>query len=233
MPEQQITEGMEPKEYIGMVCHELKTPLTLLNMIIQLLDKKIGNNYDPSINKSIAKADEQIRKMGNLINSFLNNQVMETGDLYLNCERFKLNHLVGEIAEQFRNRETNHLIILDCTEAIVINGDREKLGCVLSNILSNAIKYSPGGKYIYIKCFRNCQNALVWIRDEGMGIEQKYINQIFEKRFRINEGNAGKISGSGIGLYLSSVIVKKHGGNIWAESTTGQGSTFYFSLPLS
>jgi signal transduction histidine kinase len=198
MYENKLAEATESREYMAMVCHELKTPLTLLNAIIQLLDKKIGDNYDQSINKSISKADEQIRKMGNLINSFLN--VAEPGDICLDCECFKLNHLIAEVAEQFRSTNTHPKIILDCTESIVINGDREKLGCVLSNILSNAIKYSPAGKFIYVKCFQTRQKAFVWVRDEGIGIEQKYINQIFEKRFRINEGNAGRAGGSGIGL---------------------------------
>jgi len=232
MPEHQTNTGIESKEYIGMVCHELKTPLTSLNAIIQLLDKKIGPNRDQKIHENIARADAQIRKMGKLINSFLSEQVIDTGDICLNCERFKLNHLVGEVAEQFRSMSSSHMIIQDCAETIVVNADREKLGCVLSNILSNAIKYSPGEKFVYVKCFSTCKNVFVRIRDEGMGIDAKYINRIFDRGFRVYEGNAGKIHGSGIGLYLSAAIVKKHGGKIWAESIAGQGSTFYFSLPL-
>jgi len=232
MPVHHKTAGMKSKEYISMVCHELKTPLTSLNAIIQLLDKKIGPNRDQNINESIARADVQIRKMGKLINTFLNDQVMKAGDICLNCERFKLNHLVGEVAEQFRGTSSSHLIIQDCTETILVDADREKLGCVLSNILSNAIKYSPGEKFVYVKCFSTCKNVLVRIRDEGMGIDAKYINRIFDLGFRVYEGNAGKINGLGIGLYLSSLIIKKHSGKIWVESTEGQGSTFYFSLPL-
>ena len=219
-------------DFIGIVCHELKTPLTVLTTIVQLLNKKLNAAEDASINRSLTKAEEQIKKMGNLINGFLNISFLETGEIDIDRAEFKLNHLIGEIVQETRGLIKNQFIILDCDDPIVVSADRDKIGCVLSNLICNAIKYSSEGRCIYIKCFKSINKVIVRIRDEGIGIKPENLDRLFDRFFRANCDYAKKVEGFGIGLYLSSAIIKQHNGSIWAESEFGKGSTFYFSLPL-
>jgi signal transduction histidine kinase len=116
---------------------------------------------------------------------------------------------------------------------VSVNADRDKIGAVISNLLSNAAKYSPKGKVIEVACKKEGDQAVVSIKDEGMGINQRDIEKIFDRYYRVETNNTQYISGFGIGLYLSAEIIHRHDGKIWACSEIGQGSTFYFSLPLT
>ena len=116
----------------------------------------------------------------------------------------------------------------------MVNADKDKINSVVSNLISNAIKYSPRGTLIEINSQVHDRTVTVSVKDEGMGIKPQDINNIFDRYYRIETDNTRYISGFGIGLYLSAEIIKSHpGGKIWAESETGKGSTFYFSLPLA
>jgi len=115
----------------------------------------------------LKRAGEQIKKTENPINSFLNVSFLETGVIALDKTEFKLNHLIGEIVQETRDIVKNHFIILDCDDPVIICADRGKIGCVLSNLLCNAIKYSPEGKSIYVKFFRSANKVVVRIRDQA------------------------------------------------------------------
>jgi two-component system, OmpR family, sensor histidine kinase VicK len=233
MSNYQLSSTQNHDDYINIVCHELKTPLTLLTAIIQLLNKKADVVEDTSISRSLAKAEEQVKKMGNLVNSFLNASFLENGKITLDKTDFKLNHLIGEVVQEVRGLLKNQFIILDCNEPVVVFADRNKIACVLSNLLCNAIKYSPSGSKIYIKCFSTVNKVTVRVRDEGIGIKPEDLDKLFQRFFRVNNEGFKHIEGFGIGLYLSSAIIKQHEGNIWAESRYGEGSTFYFNLPIN
>jgi signal transduction histidine kinase len=124
---------------------------------------------------------------------------------------------------------THHITFSPCT-AMQINADRDKIGSVISNLISNAIKYSPKGKNVTIKCIRHESEVVVSFQDEGMGIKPDDLDKIFDRYYRVETNQ--HISGFGIGLYLSAEIIERHNGRIWAESESGIGSNFYFSLPL-
>ena len=113
-----------------------------------------------------------------------------------------------------------------------MNADRDKISSVVSNYISNAIKYSPKEKTITVSCSIGNGQVIVSVKDEGMGINPEDLAKIFERYYRVETKNTRHISGFGIGLYLSSEIIERHGGRVWAESEAGVGSTFYFSLPL-
>ena len=220
-------------DFISIVCHELKTPLTLLSAHVQILNKKLEAVDDSIVGSSLAKAEEQIRKIGKLINGFLNASFLESGVIDIHKSDFKLNHLIGEVVQETRGLVKNQFIITDCDAPIIVNADRDKIACVLSNLICNAIKYSPEGKCIYVQCFHSPNQAIVRVRDEGAGIKPENLDRLFERFFRADCKEIKKEEGFGIGLYLSSAIIQQHGGNIWAESEFGNGATFYFSLPLS
>jgi signal transduction histidine kinase len=104
---------------------------------------------------------------------------------------------------------------------------------VVSNLVSNAIKYSPRGKLIGIRCQVSGGMVIVSVKDEGMGIKPQDLGQIFDRYYRVETSHTRHISGFGIGLYLSAEIIKRHDGEIWVESESGKGSKFYFSLPIT
>ena len=219
-------------DFISIVCHELKTPLTLLSAHVQILSKKLEQNEDATIGTSLAKAEEQIKKIGKLINGFLNASFLESGVIDICKTDFKLNHLIGEVIQETRGLVKNQFIVTDCDAPVTVHADRDKISCVLSNLLCNAIKYSPEGKCIYVQCFHSATQAIVRVRDEGVGIKPEDLDRLFERFFRADCKEVKKVEGFGIGLYLSSAIIQQHGGSIWAESEYGNGSIFYFSLPL-
>jgi signal transduction histidine kinase len=113
----------------------------------------------------------------------------------------------------------------------MVKGDSQRIEQVVINLLSNAIKYSPGASSVEVKMIKQQDKALVAVIDNGLGIAEDKINNLFSRFYRIEEATPN-ISGLGIGLYLSHEIISRHQGTIWVESELGKGSTFWFSLPL-
>jgi two-component system sensor histidine kinase VicK len=219
-------------DFIGMVSHELKTPLTSLKAYVQVLNarsKKENNSFAIS---SLSKVELQINKMSALINGFLNLSRLESGKIHLNRLDFRVDDLVREIIEECSLVMSTHKIRLLPGDAETINADRDKIGQVITNLISNAVKYSPRGEVVELECMLLGDKVQVSVRDEGMGIREQDKDKIFERFYRVESAHTENISGFGIGLYLSAEIVKRHGGEIWLESEKGVGSTFYFSLPV-
>lgn len=218
-------------DFIGMVSHELKTPLTSLTAYIQLLHSKASKNEDGFALNVLEKANNQSKKMVNMINSFLNVSRLESGKIHIDAELFDVSILLTEIKEEFSVVINSHRFIFQ-TEEIFITADREKIGQVINNFISNAIKYSPIGSSISISCSTNNGLAVVSVQDEGIGIDQEDQQQLFERYYRVSN-QPQTVSGFGIGLYICAEIIKRHHGEIWLESEAGKGSTFFFSLPIS
>jgi len=217
-------------DFIGMVSHELKTPLTSLNGYLQLLQRKAKKNDDDFSTNALDTANKQVKKMTAMINGFLNVSRLESGKIVLNKSNFRLDELVKSIVEESRFVDLNHHITYKADEPIELFADEDKIGSVLSNLLSNAVKYAPNNKNIEVHCSLTGGMAVVCVKDEGMGIKQEDLALLFDRYYRVESNNT--ISGFGIGLYLSAEIVERHNGKIWAESEPGKGSRFYFSLPL-
>lgn len=230
-----ITEQKENElrknDFIGMVSHELKTPLTSLKAYIQVLNAKAKTGEDGFEKHALAKADLQVKKMGDMINGFLNISRLESGNLTLARQNFDLDELLTEIIDDIKITMNTHEIRFGPCPPVTVVADKDKIGSVLTNLLNNAIKYSPKGKPIEVKCEMLPDGALVSVRDEGMGIPQQDVPHVFDRYFRVESKYMAHISGFGIGLYLSAEIIKQHQGKIWVESEPEKGSTFYFSLP--
>ena len=165
-----------------------------------------------------------------MINGFLNVSRLESGKLLIEKTNFSLSELLKETIEETYVSQSSHQIILNPTCEVNINADRNKIGNVISNLISNGLKYSDNGTRIEINCKLHHTEVEIQIKDEGIGIKPEDIDKLFERYYRV-QGNH-TISGFGIGLYLSAEIIERHGGRIWAESEEGKGSVFYFTLPL-
>jgi PAS domain S-box-containing protein len=219
-------------DFIGMASHELKTPLTSLSALLQVVGAKLKNSPDSFLAGAMEKANIQVKRMTNMVNGFLNVSRLEAGKIQIDKQPFDLDELLQEVTEEARIVSKGHQIVLDSCGAVTLNADRDKIGSVLSNLVSNAVKYSPRGKLVRLACSVTDNKVTVGIADEGMGIKAKDLPQIFDRYHRVESEHTRHISGFGIGLYLSAEIIKRHDGEIWAESEIGVGSTFYFSLPL-
>ncbi len=229
---EQKQDEIRKNDFIAMVSHELKTPLTSLKGYMQLLTAKNRKNEDGFTFQALEKGNAQITKMTNMINGFLNVSQLEAGKIYLNKQVLPLNDLMDEIVEEISITTQNHYIIIRPCPIISVNADQEKIGQVINNFLSNAVKYSPRGKNIELSCKEVNGWVQVSVKDEGIGINAADIDKLFDRFYRVDNPNTQNISGFGIGLYLCSEIIQRHNGKIWVESEPGKGSVFHFSLPM-
>jgi two-component system, OmpR family, sensor histidine kinase VicK len=231
-----ITESkrdeIRKNDFIAMASHELKTPLTSLKAYLQLLETKLNGVTDPFIKTAVVKSGNQVNKMTALIHSFLDISKLEPGKLQLKIQNFDINKLIGESVTESRAVSSTHHLMFKHSGHIHVDADREKTGQVISNFISNAIKYSPKGSEICLHSEVADGQVQVSVKDEGMGIKLKDQEKIFQRFYRADEEDMKNVSGFGIGLYLSSEITQRHKGKIWVKSEEGRGSIFYFSLPL-
>jgi len=227
--EKKLTEKKKD-EFIGFVSHELKTPLTSLRSYIQVaLHKSKGENHD-FISHALTKAEQQTKKMENMISDFLNISRFEDGQMKLEVSSFDLTSSIHACLEDARVSSSRHQLSYQGEKHAMAMGDIEKISLVLTNLISNAQKYSPEGGAITISCDKTEHGFIVSVKDQGIGISKEDQKSMFQKFYRIKSEKTRFISGFGIGLYLASSIINMHGSAIHVESTVGLGSIFSFSL---
>jgi signal transduction histidine kinase len=232
-----ITENklneIRKNDFIAIASHELKTPLTSLKAYIQLLHGNALRSGDSFLVNALQKSENQINKMTKLIYGFLDLSKLESGKLRLERHEFDINALIEEVAADNRPIAQSHAITFTGGKPIIITADREKIGQVINNLISNAVKYSP--KNTDIKVSVQCLNNQVKVSvcDNGIGIKLNDQQRIFQRFYRVEDDSTKGFSGFGIGLYLSAEIIELHQGKIGVESSEGRGSEFYFVLPAS
>lgn len=215
-------------EFIGIASHELKTPLTSVKAYIQLLDRHVGH-LDNKSKEFIWKANSHINRLNNLISDLLDVSKIQGGKLQYNITAFDFDEMIKEGVEGVQHTEPKHQIIVEGRANAIVEGDKNRIEQVLINFLTNAIKYSPEAKTVEVKVKREEDNITVAVTDYGIGISKRNLRKVFSKFYRVQD-ITHKFSGLGIGLFISSEIIKRHQGKIWVESTEGKGSTFYFSI---
>lgn len=225
-------DEIRKNDFIGMVSHELKTPLTSMKGYIQLVLGKMRKQEEGFATGILEKANTQVIKMTSMINGFLNISRLESGKIHIDHEIFDLAELIRESEAESLATIASHTIIYAPVEPTQVNADWDKIGQVIHNLISNAVKYSPQGSTINIACVTVNGTAHISVKDQGMGIKTEDITKIFDRYYRVEGGHMFSISGFGIGLYLCAEIIHRHNGKIWAESEFGEGSTFNFNLPL-
>ena len=230
---EQKKDDQRKSDFIGIVSHELKTPLTSLSAYIQLLQLYAKKNEDKFAANSLDKAHKQIGKMNTMINGFLDVSRLEAGKMQIDKQYFDMATLIKDIEEESVASISSHHVVFASIKPIFIDADRDKIGHVINNLISNAVKYSPARTTISIGCTTRNGTVVVSVRDQGIGIAESDGKRLFERYYRVESEYTKSISGFGIGLYLSAEIIKRHHGKIWLESELNKGSTFYFSVPLA
>ena len=225
-------EEQRKNDFVAMVSHELKTPLTTIHSYIQLLLAKSKKESDDFYVKALSRTEIQTKRMTAMINDFLNVARLEEGEISIHKEVFEFSKLASEIAQDVQFLTEKHEIRLVECDKIFIKGDRDKIGQVLNNLLTNAIKYDPNGGMITLGCQKEGNSVKIYVKDEGIGIRDEDQKRLFERFYRAEDDKLKMVSGFGIGLYLVSEILRHHGSKIEVESKENEGSTFYFSLVI-
>lgn len=227
---EQKQDEQRKNDFIGMVSHELKTPLTSLSGFLQLLLLKSKRTEDKFQTGVLEKAAKQVKKMTRMVHSFLTISRLAAGKIYLELEHFDIEALVEEIVEENRIAFPDHQINFQAITFTAVLADRDKIGQVITNFISNAVKYAPGSKTIDVACRKDHGQVTISISDYGIGIKPEDKSKLFERYYRVENSLAKNVAGFGIGLYLCAEIIERHQGKIGLESVWGNGSTFFFTL---
>jgi len=219
-------------DFIGMVSHELRSPLTSISGYIQMLNIKASKNDDEVIVDIAVKAKRQVQRMLALISGFLDVARMGEGKIKLNLKHFDMAALVKEAEEESLATVTTHQVQFKPVDFTPVEADQDKIVQVLTNFINNAVKYSPKDSTIEVACVIQNSMAYVSVSDEGMGIAPKDQPHVFDRFYRVESERMSTIKGFGIGLYICKEIIERHGGTIGVESELGKGSTFWFTLPV-
>lgn len=225
-------DDIRKNDFISMVSHELKTPLTSLKGYAQLASNRLSHSEYEFIGYALEKINQQATKMTDMVNSFLDISRLEASQIHLEPVKFFLNELILETLSEVILTSDSYTFYFHPCPALEVLADLDKIGQVLNNLLSNAVKYSAPGTRIEISCNLGNESAVVMVKDQGIGIKPEDLGKLFTRFYRIENDQTRNISGFGIGLYLSAEIIHRHKGRIWVESEPGEGSAFYFSIPL-
>ena len=219
-------------QFIVAASHELKTPLTSLNIYLQLLAELFKDTSHGIYNTYVSGAVEQAKKINDLINQLLDLSRIQSGSLNFKCTIFSLGGLVKKVVDKVRTIMPSHQIILKGKINGLVKGDKERISQALHNLLTNASKYSKKSDTIIVELSEDDKDAKVTVVDFGMGIDKSHLSRIFERFYRIPGKEEETFPGMGIGLYLSQRIIKKHGGEITAESIRNKETRFAIRIPL-
>lgn len=225
-------QAMDKKdEFIGIASHELKTPLTSLKAYIQIINFYKKDDIPPAIKQYIQKANTAVNKLQHLVNDLLDVSKIQAGRLEYKMADINLAEMLNSGIESAAQMYPDFKIEYTVEAELLVHGNPERLEQVLNNLVSNAVKYSKDGRTIIIKARVVDDNVHVSVTDDGIGLSVEQSERIFERFYRV-EDKTYSASGLGMGLYISTEIIKHHKGKINVVSELGKGSTFYFTLPL-
>ncbi len=228
----------ERDAFMAEVLHELRNPLTSATGFTQLLLRQLAASEAPDRAKEINMLERvlhQLRRVVQMADSVVDVTRIRAGWMAIERERVDLGKLARRVIEAVEVTTDSHTIALETAGGCVVWGDEGRLEQVFRNLLSNAVKFSPVGGRIEIstRLDDDAKGVTVAVKDHGMGIPPEQRDHLFERYYRSDAATQRRIGGSGLGLYISSEIIRRHGGRINVESEVGRGSTFSFTLPTA
>ncbi|MCZ4243104.1 hybrid sensor histidine kinase/response regulator [Pedobacter punctiformis] len=219
-------------EFISIASHELKTPLTSVKGYIQLLQRSLNKDDKTTAQKHLEKASIQLEKLNELIVDLLDISKIESGKLKFNMQNFCVDNMVSNAIEMLQQSNPDFKITKLGKTSETIYGDEMRLEQVVINFITNAIKYAPGTNQVNVTTNIKDGKLYLSVKDFGIGISKEQQHKIFEKFYRVEE-NSNRFNGLGIGLYICSEIIKRHGGIVGVNSVPDEGSEFYFIIPTA
>ncbi|MBU8684153.1 cell wall metabolism sensor histidine kinase WalK [Bacillus haynesii] len=224
----------ERREFVANVSHELRTPLTTMRSYLEALAE--GAWQDPNIAPRFLNVTQnETERMIRLVNDLLQLSKFDSKDYQFNKEWIHFIRFFSLIIERFEMTKEQHVEFISNLpdRELYVEIDPDKITQVLDNIISNALKYSPEGGHITFSVAVNEEEELLYIsvKDEGVGIPRKDMEKIFERFYRVDKARTRRLGGTGLGLAIAKEMVQAHGGDIWADSIEGKGTTITFTLP--
>ncbi|WP_374461459.1 PAS domain S-box protein [Chryseobacterium taeanense] len=230
-----ITEKKEidrrKDDFLSIASHELKTPLTTIKGLVQLLQRMKPDGASEKYNETLDKVSVYVDRLNILISDLLDTSKIQSGNIELHLEPFEIDKTIRDTVDNLSVSAPSHTISLSGTTNATILGDELQISQVINNLISNAIKYSPDSNKVDVYINRVGNFIKISVTDYGMGISSQDKAKIFERFYRAKHIQK-KFPGLGIGLYISHEIIANHKGTLWVESEVGEGSTFSFTLPI-
>ena len=216
-------------DFMSIASHELKTPITTLKATLQLLDR-MKDKPNKLLVTLIVQANKSMERVTTLIENLLNTNKLNEGQLHLNKTSFIISQMIADCCQHVRIAGV-YSIITEGDKELMVYADADRIDQVVVNFVNNAIKYAPVSKEIHVKIEKVNDMARVSIRDNGPGIPPEKLPYLFDRYYRVDSSGM-QYSGLGLGLYINAEIIKRHDGKIGVDSEMGNGSTFWFTLPL-
>lgn len=214
--------------FMNTISHDLMQPMTIIKIYSSMLADIKNKNKEFIINKLISSIDV----LEHLILDLRDTAYIKSGKMKMNMNIMDFSALIKDVAEQQQITTIKHEIVLDVPKRILGIWDKDRLKQLFTNLISNAIKYSPRGGKIMIKVIKEKTDLIIAITDNGIGITVQQYKTLFQPFVRFYKGKK-PIKGMGLGLYICKSIVESHRGKIWITSSKGKGSTFFVKLPMT
>jgi PAS domain S-box-containing protein len=220
------------EEFVSIASHELKTPVTSLKMFTQVVRRRVSKNKNVEVLEYMEKMENQIDKLTRLINDLLDSSKVQAGRLEYKNVPYDIVSLVEETIDDLKPNFEEHTIEFKKINVPLLMGDKDKIGQIIVNLLTNAVKYSPKSNKVSVKVFEKNKKVYLTVKDYGIGIDEDQKTKIFERFYRAEKGKNLTFPGLGMGLYISREIARRHGGDIVFKSKKSKGTVFYLSLPI-
>ncbi len=228
-------------EFLGIAAHDLKNPLAAIAGLSGVLNDMVEdeadtkNQLDQEALEMLQGVEKASRHMFSIVNNLLNTEALESGHVKLDKEKCDLQKIVSEVVKLCRGQVAtkNIELIVESTGDTTVIGDQGRLREVVDNLISNAVKFSPGGKRVWVNLSGGIESIRCAIKDEGPGLKPDEMSKLFGKFQKLSARPTGGETSTGLGLSIVKQLIDLHNGRIWAESVHGQGATFSFELPAA
>jgi PAS domain S-box-containing protein len=219
-------------DFLGIASHELKTPVTSIKAYAQVLGAMLTKEGETKKAEMVTRMDAQVNRLTNLIGDLLDVTKINSGRLQFNKTWFDFNLAIHETVDDLQHTTQRHTLVEEFTPTQKIFSDKDRISQVITNLITNAIKYSPHSDKIIISTKQDNDEVIVSVKDFGIGIPADKADRVFEQFYRVSGDKQHTFPGLGLGLYISSEIIKREGGRMWVTSVEGKGSDFCFALPI-
>jgi signal transduction histidine kinase len=219
------------RDFVSMVSHELRSPLTPLRGFLSSLVEGTVDDSPEKRHEYYRIMLRQAQRLERVVNDMLDVSLIEAGGLVVDLQPVLLDHVLSRLVKEFREQHPDRPIVLrDLDRSTIVFADPFRVEQVVLNLLSNAHKYTPAALPIRVSAMTSEGAVTIAVRDHGEGIAPEYLEMIFDRFYRVQDGPAARQPGTGLGLYIARTLVEAMSGRIWVDSEPGAGTTFSFSL---